>query len=229
MRGVKISLRYIDPGVKISYDILTPGSIYRGVKISYDILTPGSIYRGVKISSHTGPVTGICYLCWESYQPRPGHFCLIWADSPNLDRQFGIISNTDFVTIIVAWWHHRIRERFKIIYFFVGHWDPWAMILMGPRALGMSPVIDFYSMEILRCIPRAQVVSIWWVCFEFLWVYTAGCGDFRISDMVNIGSINGFLRDGWSFDCIFSSGCNLYRFYFIMTTSLHGNANLIRA
>ena len=32
--GVKISLRYIDPGVKISYDILTPGSIYRGVKIS---------------------------------------------------------------------------------------------------------------------------------------------------------------------------------------------------
>ena len=34
MRGVKISLRYIDPGVKISYDILTPGSIYRGVKIS---------------------------------------------------------------------------------------------------------------------------------------------------------------------------------------------------
>ena len=41
MRGVKISLRYIDPGVKISYDILTPGSIY----------------RGVKISSHTGNVT----------------------------------------------------------------------------------------------------------------------------------------------------------------------------
>ena len=40
MRGVKISLRYIDPGVKISYDILTPGSIY----------------RGVKISSHTGPL-----------------------------------------------------------------------------------------------------------------------------------------------------------------------------
>ena len=34
VRGVKISLRYIDPGVKISYDILTPGSIYRGVKIS---------------------------------------------------------------------------------------------------------------------------------------------------------------------------------------------------
>ena len=34
MRGVKISLRYIDPGVKISYDLLTPGSIYRGVKIS---------------------------------------------------------------------------------------------------------------------------------------------------------------------------------------------------
>ena len=39
MRGVKISLRYIDPGVKISYDILTPGSIYRGVKISSHTVT----------------------------------------------------------------------------------------------------------------------------------------------------------------------------------------------
>ena len=33
VRGVEISLWYIDPGVKISYDILTPESIYRGVKI----------------------------------------------------------------------------------------------------------------------------------------------------------------------------------------------------
>ena len=34
MREVKISLRHIDSWVKISYDILTPGSVYRGVKIS---------------------------------------------------------------------------------------------------------------------------------------------------------------------------------------------------
>ena len=35
VRGVKISLRYFLPGVKISYDIFTPGWEYRGVKISY--------------------------------------------------------------------------------------------------------------------------------------------------------------------------------------------------
>ena len=40
--GVKIPLRYIDPGVKISYDILTPGSIYRGSKYR---LTPARIHR----------------------------------------------------------------------------------------------------------------------------------------------------------------------------------------
>ena len=39
VRGVKILLRYIDPGVKISYDILTPGSIYRGGGSKYR-LTP---------------------------------------------------------------------------------------------------------------------------------------------------------------------------------------------
>ena len=42
VRGVKISLQYIDPGVKISYDILTPGSIYRGVKISSHTGIPGA-------------------------------------------------------------------------------------------------------------------------------------------------------------------------------------------
>ena len=40
--GVKIPLRYIDAGVKISYDILTPGSIYRGSKYR---LTPARIHR----------------------------------------------------------------------------------------------------------------------------------------------------------------------------------------
>ena len=31
----------------------------------------------------------------------------------------------------------------------MGPWDPWAMILMGPRALRMGPIIDiFYSLEI---------------------------------------------------------------------------------
>ena len=32
----------------------------------------------------------------------------------------------------------------KIIYFLMGPWDPWAMILMGPRALGMGPIIDVF-------------------------------------------------------------------------------------
>ena len=33
-------------------------------------------------------------------------------------------------------------QRFKIIYFFMGPWDPQTMILMSPRALGMGPIID---------------------------------------------------------------------------------------
>ena len=33
----------------------------------------------------------------------------------------------------------------------MGPWDPWAMILMGPRELGMDPISDvnFYQLEIL--------------------------------------------------------------------------------
>ena len=34
------------------------------------------------------------------------------------------------------------NHRFKIIYFFMGPWEPWAMILLGPRALGMGPTTD---------------------------------------------------------------------------------------
>ena len=51
-------------------------------------------------------------------------------------------------------------QRFKIIDFLMGPWDEWAMILMGPRALGMGPIIDiFYTLEILGCVPRMQLVS----------------------------------------------------------------------
>ena len=32
-----------------------------------------------------------------------------------------------------------MRQRFKIIYFFMGPWGPQAMIVMGPRTLGMVP------------------------------------------------------------------------------------------
>ena len=35
-------------------------------------------------------------------------------------------------------------QRFKIIDFLMGLWDPCAMILMGPRALGMGPIIDIF-------------------------------------------------------------------------------------
>ena len=38
----------------------------------------------------------------------------------------------------------KLNQRFKIIYFLMGSWDPWAMILMGPRALGIGPIIDVY-------------------------------------------------------------------------------------
>ena len=47
MRWIRAGVRryfdplYIDPGVNISYDILTPGSIYRnGILTLHDILTP---------------------------------------------------------------------------------------------------------------------------------------------------------------------------------------------
>ena len=56
----------------------------------------------------------------------------------------------------------------KIIYFLVGPWDPWALILMGARALRMCPIIVvFYSLEILRCVPRTKVVNSWWFHSEF--------------------------------------------------------------
>ena len=75
MRGVKISLRYIDPGVKISYDILTPGSIY----------------RGVKISSHTG-IPGACASCNVTYLARGPLWChmvtKIWV---NIDWGNGLL------------------------------------------------------------------------------------------------------------------------------------------
>ena len=44
----------------------------------------------------------------------------------------------------------------------------------------------FYSLEILRCVPRIQVVSSWWVPFQFWRVDDAGRNDFRISKGVFI-------------------------------------------
>ena len=46
----------------------------------------------------------------------------------------------------------------------MGPWDPQAKILEGPtpRGLEMGPIIDvftFYSLEILRCIPKQDVSS----------------------------------------------------------------------
>ena len=35
-------------------------------------------------------------------------------------------------------------QRFKIIYIIIGPLDPQTMILMGPRALGMGPIIDVF-------------------------------------------------------------------------------------
>ena len=32
-------------------------------------------------------------------------------------------------------------QRLKIIYFLMGPWDPQTMILMGPRALEMDPIV----------------------------------------------------------------------------------------
>ena len=59
--------------------------------------------------------------------------------------------------------------RFKIVYFLMGPWDPHAIILTNARVLGMGPIIDvFYQLKILRCIPRTQLFSSWWVHFEFL-------------------------------------------------------------
>ena len=37
-----------------------------------------------------------------------------------------------------------LGQRFKIIYFLMGPWDPRAMILTGLRTLGMGPIIDVF-------------------------------------------------------------------------------------
>ena len=36
-------------------------------------------------------------------------------------------------------------QRFKIIYFLMGPWDPEVMILMGPRTLRMGPITDVFN------------------------------------------------------------------------------------
>ena len=48
------------------------------------------------------------------------------------------------------------KQRFKIIDFLMGPWDPLAMILIGPRTLGMSPIIDlmFLFIENFKTCPQ---------------------------------------------------------------------------
>ena len=61
---------------------------------------------------------------------------------------FIFIKNSKFVSKNLindkSAWFFQVMQRFKIIYFLMGHWDPWAMILMGHRAMGMGPIIDVY-------------------------------------------------------------------------------------
>ena len=47
-------------------------------------------------------------------------------------------------------------QRFKIIYFRMGPWDPQAKILMGPRALGMSLIIAPHHQPFVREIHWLQ-------------------------------------------------------------------------
>ena len=69
-------------------------------------------------------------------------------------------------------------QRFKIIYLIMGPWNPWTMTLMGPKSLEMSNHW-WWSLAILRCVPRMQVVSSWWVPSEFTGYMTK---DVSISD-----------------------------------------------
>ena len=53
-------------------------------------------------------------------------------------------------------------------YILMSPWDPRAMTSVGPRALGMGPNIDvIIHWKISRCVPKTQVVTCWWVPFEF--------------------------------------------------------------
>ena len=94
MRGVKISLWYIDPGVKILYDILTPGSIYRGVKIlSHTAIFPQMVTMDGSTNSwfcsnisHTTHVRVKSTVCCGL--PSPEYyftFCLIYHDYEQKD------------------------------------------------------------------------------------------------------------------------------------------------
>ena len=40
---------------------------------------------------------------------------------------------------------NQTANKCKIIYFLTGSWDPQAMSVMGPRALGMGPIIDDFN------------------------------------------------------------------------------------
>ena len=45
-------------------------------------------------------------------------------------------------------------QRFEIIYFLMGPWDPQSLIHMGPRALGMGPIIDVSFMGKFKLRPQ---------------------------------------------------------------------------
>ena len=45
------------------------------------------------------------------------------------------------------------RQGFKIIYCLMGPCDPQAMILMGPRALEMGPIIDVFNWKFRYASP----------------------------------------------------------------------------
>ena len=46
------------------------------------------------------------------------------------------------------------NQRFKMVDFLMGPWDPWAMILMGPRALGMGPIVDVFIKWKFQDVPQ---------------------------------------------------------------------------
>ena len=77
-----------------------------------------------------------------------------------------------------------MRRRFKIISLWVpGAHRPWS--LWGPQQWEWVPSLMFLYIGNLekRHIPRMQVVSSWWVPFEFWWIDDAGCSDFRVPPM----------------------------------------------
>ena len=49
---------------------------------------------------------------------------------------------------------NKSAQRIKNIYFQIGLWDPQAMILMGPTALEMGPMIDVLCIRNIKMGPQ---------------------------------------------------------------------------